>query len=219
LTSSLAPKYSSPRLRPPPNALGWSGLVVHAAVDATEVAHRLEDEPQCTRARAERVEHAHFDVRVRVHCREHVVLAARIHVVHQQPNLDAAVGGLQRAVGKVAAGRVVVPDIGLDVETAACGPRRVGTDREGFRSFAHQAESGLARVLRLCSLNDRVEGRAGGERYRALLREFRPRRKAGAAREQQQDQGRRQADEAANAHSRRFRNDRGTTEDTRLRAC
>jgi hypothetical protein len=64
---------------------------VHAPVDARELVEREEHaRADCAFAHRERIEHAHFHVRMRGEAGQQRILARGLQVVHQQPHACAA---------------------------------------------------------------------------------------------------------------------------------
>ena len=148
LTSSLAPKYSLPRLRPPTIATRLSAIQVLLCMRRlmrSKLPSASSAKLTAPERDLERIEHPHLDVRVRVERREAVVLGACVHVVDQQAHLDAAVGGLEQLLGE---------ETRRSGRRARCRSARRGcarrargarADRECLGSLAHEPEPGCAR--------------------------------------------------------------------------
>ena len=106
-------------------AVGDPGLVVHAPVDAPEAQDHFEPAQQRAFAAAEGVEQPDLDIRMRVDRAVVGIAPLCVDVVEQQPDTDAAIGGLDDLLGEQAAGQIVLPVVILQVE-AALGISRSG---------------------------------------------------------------------------------------------
>ena len=87
------------------------------------------------------------------------VLGARVEIVHQQPHVHAAIGGLQHLLRQEQTRGVGVPDVGLHVEAARRELRAVRANDEGFRALDHQSKAGFAGMFRLGGGQRAVERR------------------------------------------------------------
>jgi hypothetical protein len=79
-------------------------------------------------------------------CREAGVLGTRIHVIHEQPHANAAIGGIQQLRGERETRRIGMPDVSLYVEAALGYAGGVPANDKGFAPVADQAKSGLTRM-------------------------------------------------------------------------
>ena len=109
----------------------------------------LPDEAERAATRGEGIEHAYIDVWMRGERRESDVLGASIHVIDQQPDPDAAIGGFEQLLGDKNAGEVRMPDVGLHVESPPGQPRTLHSSDKGFGTFLDEPEGRFARMLRL----------------------------------------------------------------------
>ncbi len=171
--------------------VGDPGLVVHAVVDAREADQALAEQAQRALARSERIEHADGHFRMRRQCCKARVLRAGVHVVDQQPDLDAAICRYEQVMGEECPGLVRMPDVGLDVEASACEASTARADDECLRALTEEPEGGLARMPRFRPGDRLVELRSFAERDRVFGREVRARlklRACGESDQRQQDQ-------------------------------
>ena len=142
-------------------------------------------------AGGEGIEHAYIDVWMRGEGREADVLGASIHVIDQQPDLDAAIRGFEQLLGDENAGEVRMPDVGLHVESAPGQPRTLHPGDKGFGAFLDEPECRFARMLRLGRGDDLIEAAVLAGRDGAFVRQRRTRfqlRARGEARDDEEDQ-------------------------------
>src|SRR6185312_11008558 len=160
-------------------AIGDERLVMHAAVEPVRVEQELGGLGQHRRLLGgERIEQAHFDVRVGIQRIEQVDRIACIDVVHQQAHAHAAVRRGQQPLRHQPPGRVVVEDVVLQVQRMlrVVGQRHAAHQRIGA---AHeQAEAGFVLVPVRFGMHVARGGRADGGRQclRRLLEHGRRRR-------------------------------------------
>ena len=182
-TAVPASKYSSPMLRPPTIddlVVGGERLVVHSAIEAREAVRVVADAEGPAR---EGIEQPHLDVGMRIERGERRIEAARVLVVEQEADADAALRRLPQRLEHQVAGRVGVPDVVLDVE-AALG--RAGDDhprRERVAAAEQRHDAGLARMCRDRAREGAAYARAACVHVSARGRAINAGGKAGAARE------------------------------------
>ena len=81
-------------------------------------------------------------MRVAVESAESGIAPAGVDVVEQQANLHPAIGGGEDVVGEQGAGRVVVPEVVLQIEFPRGGVRQVETGGESVGPGGEQPDGG-----------------------------------------------------------------------------
>ena len=140
----MAPKYSSPTLRPP-MIVAWLSAVNDLLCMRRLAREKSVRKPNSLGLRGTNgIEEPHLDVGMGVERGQRRVDAAGAVVVQQQPHPHAALGGVAQGVEQQRARRILVPDVVLDVERAVGGPRQerprgegIAASRraDGYRSF------------------------------------------------------------------------------------
>src|SRR5690606_20531181 len=154
-------------------------LVVHAVVDATELAD-LAEVFQHLAAQGNGIEQPDLDVRMMVKGGDVEVPQTTADVIQQQPHPHAPVGRIEQALGDEAAGDIAAVDVVLHVE-AVVGPVDHCQAR-GERGGAglHQAETGRpATALRLVGADGPADFRVGVRRHGKARRLILLRQRAG----------------------------------------
>ncbi len=167
MVASLAPKYSSPRLRPPTSAMRLSAiqlLLCMRRLMRLKLRHGLAEACERSPARGERIEQAHVDVRVRIQRGEAEILGSSVQVVDQQAHAHTALGGGKELRRERKARGIRVPDVGLHVD-AASHFGGAPAQRERLAPVAYQAEARLTGMRGLDRCNPTPEIRVFGERH------------------------------------------------------
>ena len=85
------------------------------------------------------------------------VLCTRVHVIDEDPDLDAAIRGFEQLPRDENPREVGMPDVGLYIEGAPCKTRALYLCGEGLRTLLDQAKRGLTGMLRLGRRDDLVQ--------------------------------------------------------------
>jgi hypothetical protein len=96
-------------------AIDHDQLIVHAVIEAAELERNLQRTGPA-RAEFERIEHAHFDVRQGIEQQRQGLVRANTVIVDQESHADATLGGGAQPVHEHDASRIVIVDVGLDVD-------------------------------------------------------------------------------------------------------
>ena len=127
------------------SAVGNPTLVVHAVVHAESALHQFQRARDAA-AVAERVVEADFNVRVPVQRHHQRVLVLGVHVVKQDAHAHTALGGVVQRLGHQVADQVVVPDVVLQVQAAACVRGDHRACGEGIHAITEERHAGLSGV-------------------------------------------------------------------------
>ena len=104
--------------------------------------------------------------------RQREIPTLEIVVVEQDAHVHAAVRGRDELRGQHPTGRVVLPDVVLQVEAALCGIGQADAKRERFAALTDDLEAGLIGVLRQhgreIAPDRRLIGPVEGRRRRAF---------------------------------------------------
>ena len=130
--------------------VGRERLVVHAPVQAPEVGQVAQD---ARPALHERVVQAHLDVRMRLENGDRRVEAARVAVVEQEANSNAALGRLPERLEQEKADLVCAPDVVLHIQRLL---RSRGQQHAARERVARLGECVDARRLRTCGSHGRA---------------------------------------------------------------
>ncbi|MNQ29430.1 hypothetical protein D3C85_427420 [compost metagenome] len=155
------------------------GLVVHAPVQADGAQGHFHGAHPDAVAVAARIEDAHIDQRMAVEREDGRVLAPCVDIVEQYAHAHAAVGRAQQFAHQQASRDVVMPDVVLQVETAARFARAQGAQGERFQIVVDQGRAAVARALRQLWRQHAVE--QGGIDRHGQGRARRPQRAFGEA--------------------------------------
>jgi hypothetical protein len=115
-----------------------------------------------------RIEKTHLDRRVRVELHDLAARARDAEVIEQQPDPNAAIGGLDEPAGEQLAGRILLPDEVLDIER---GRGRVGQRESRIEGASIAVEQPVGRVAGLEAHRDPLRmllQRTGRRRPREL---------------------------------------------------
>jgi hypothetical protein len=118
---------------------------VHAVIEAAELERNLQRTGPA-RAELERIEHAHFDVRQGIEQQRQGLVRANTVIVDQESHADATLGGGAQPVHEHDASRIVIVDVGLDVDGPGGLVGQLGAQQQGERSAVDQHARRLARM-------------------------------------------------------------------------